>query len=114
MSKIRAAKFAAVLAAGAMSLAACGGTTATTSTPPASSPAASSAAALACPSGKLVGEGATSQGNAIQEYVWDAQGDRKVLETTGHVVFVDVLPVTTNGKIAKQALREQLRERFTP
>ena len=30
------------------------------------------------------------QGNAIQEYVWDAQGDRKVLETTGHVVFVDV------------------------
>ena len=30
------------------------------------------------------------QGNAIQDYVWDAQGDRKVLETTGHVVFVDV------------------------
>ena len=29
-----------------------------------------------------------------------------------HVVFVDALPLTTNGKIAKQALRAQLRERF--
>ena len=29
-----------------------------------------------------------------------------------HVVFVDALPRTTNGKIAKQALREQLREQF--
>lgn len=30
-----------------------------------------------------------------------------------HVLFVDALPLTTNGKIAKQVLREQLRERFT-
>lgn len=30
-----------------------------------------------------------------------------------HVVFVDALPLTTNGKIAKQILREQLRARFT-
>lgn len=29
-----------------------------------------------------------------------------------HVVFVDALPLTTNGKIAKQILREQLREQF--
>ncbi|CAM5736814.1 AMP-binding protein [Mycolicibacterium aubagnense] len=29
-----------------------------------------------------------------------------------HVVFVDALPLTTNGKIAKQILREQLRGRF--
>ncbi|MGB3351179.1 MAG: hypothetical protein WBB00_00230 [Mycobacterium sp.] len=30
------------------------------------------------------------QGPAINEYVWDAQGDDRVLETTGHVYFVDV------------------------
>ncbi|WP_370332865.1 hypothetical protein [Mycolicibacterium hippocampi] len=30
------------------------------------------------------------QGQPIREYVWDAQGDDKVLETTGNVVFVDV------------------------
>lgn len=30
-----------------------------------------------------------------------------------HVVFVDALPLTTNGKIAKQILRERLRARFT-
>ncbi|MGX9673278.1 AMP-binding protein [Mycobacterium sp. HM-7] len=30
-----------------------------------------------------------------------------------HVVFVDALPLTTNGKIAKQTLRQQLREQFT-
>ena len=30
------------------------------------------------------------QGQPIREYVWDAQGDRKVLETTGNVYFVDV------------------------
>lgn len=30
-----------------------------------------------------------------------------------HVVFVDALPHTTNGKVAKQVLREQLRERFS-
>ncbi|WP_137145662.1 hypothetical protein [Mycolicibacterium sp. CR10] len=30
------------------------------------------------------------QGQPIREYVWDAQGDRRVLETTGHVYFVDV------------------------
>ncbi|WP_285032516.1 AMP-binding protein [Mycolicibacterium sp. lyk4-40-TYG-92] len=30
-----------------------------------------------------------------------------------HVVFVDALPLTTNGKIAKQILREQLRAQFT-
>jgi len=29
-----------------------------------------------------------------------------------HVVFVDALPLTTNGKIAKQVLREQLRAQF--
>jgi acyl-CoA synthetase (AMP-forming)/AMP-acid ligase II len=29
-----------------------------------------------------------------------------------HVVFLDALPLTTNGKIAKQVLRERLRERF--
>ena len=30
------------------------------------------------------------RGQPIREYVWDPQGDRKVLETTGHVYFVDV------------------------
>ena len=30
------------------------------------------------------------QGQPIREYVWDAQGDDRILETTGHVVFVDV------------------------
>ncbi len=30
------------------------------------------------------------QGPAINEYVWDAQGDDRILETTGHVYFVDV------------------------
>ncbi|CAA0101933.1 Uncharacterised protein [Mycolicibacterium vanbaalenii] len=30
------------------------------------------------------------QGQPIREYVWDAEGDDKVLETTGNVVFVDV------------------------
>ncbi|MGB7506540.1 MAG: hypothetical protein WA965_14065 [Mycobacterium sp.] len=30
------------------------------------------------------------QGLPITEYVWDAQGDRRVLETTGNVYFVDV------------------------
>ena len=30
------------------------------------------------------------QGQPIREYVWDAQGDDQVLETTGNVVFVDV------------------------
>ncbi|MDZ4362060.1 hypothetical protein [Brevundimonas sp.] len=30
------------------------------------------------------------QGQPIREYVWDAQGDRKVLQTTGNVYFVDV------------------------
>ncbi len=30
-----------------------------------------------------------------------------------HIVFVEQLPLTTNGKIAKQLLREQLRGRFT-
>ncbi|CAA0130115.1 Uncharacterised protein [Mycolicibacterium vanbaalenii] len=30
------------------------------------------------------------QGQPIREYVWDAQGDRKVLETTGNVYLVDV------------------------
>jgi hypothetical protein len=30
------------------------------------------------------------QGNEIQEYTWDAQGDDRVLETVGRVVYVDV------------------------
>ncbi|MGB2920318.1 MAG: hypothetical protein WA944_13480 [Mycobacterium sp.] len=30
------------------------------------------------------------QGQPIREYVWDAQGDRRVLQNTGNVVFVDV------------------------
>ncbi|WP_370332542.1 hypothetical protein [Mycolicibacterium hippocampi] len=30
------------------------------------------------------------QGQPIREYVWDAQGDDRVLKTTGNVVFVDV------------------------
>ena len=30
------------------------------------------------------------QGLPITEYVWDAQGDRRVLQTTGNVYFVDV------------------------
>ncbi len=30
------------------------------------------------------------QGQPIREYVWDAQGDDQVLETTGNVVFVDI------------------------
>ncbi|MGB2920766.1 MAG: hypothetical protein WA944_01500 [Mycobacterium sp.] len=30
------------------------------------------------------------QGQPIREYVWDNQGDDRVLETTGHVYFVDV------------------------
>ncbi|CAA0123754.1 Uncharacterised protein [Mycolicibacterium vanbaalenii] len=30
------------------------------------------------------------QGQPIREYVWDAQGDDRVLRTTGNVVFVDV------------------------
>ncbi|GAB3224747.1 hypothetical protein [Mycolicibacterium hippocampi] len=30
------------------------------------------------------------QGQPIREYVWDAQGDDRILETTGNVVFVDV------------------------
>ncbi len=33
---------------------------------------------------------AVRQGQPIREYVWDAQGDDKVLETTGNVYFVDV------------------------
>jgi acyl-CoA synthetase (AMP-forming)/AMP-acid ligase II len=31
-----------------------------------------------------------------------------------HVVFVTALPLTTNGKVAKQILREQVREQFSP
>ena len=30
------------------------------------------------------------QGQPIREYVWDAQGDRRVLQNTGNVVFIDV------------------------
>ena len=30
------------------------------------------------------------QGQPIREYVWDAQGDDKVLQTTGNVVFIDI------------------------
>ena len=30
------------------------------------------------------------EGAQIQEYAWDAQGDDRVLETTGRVVYVDV------------------------
>ncbi|WP_159235335.1 hypothetical protein [Mycolicibacterium vanbaalenii] len=30
------------------------------------------------------------QGQPIREYVWDAQGDDRILQTTGNVVFVDV------------------------
>ena len=30
------------------------------------------------------------QGQPIREYVWDAQGDDRVLQTTGHVFFLDV------------------------
>ena len=30
------------------------------------------------------------RGQPIREYVWDAQGDDRVLEITGHVYFVDV------------------------
>ena len=30
------------------------------------------------------------QGQPIREYVWDAQGDRRILETVGNVYFVDV------------------------
>ena len=30
------------------------------------------------------------QGQPIREYVWDAQGDDLVRQTTGNVVFVDV------------------------
>ena len=30
------------------------------------------------------------RGQPIREYVWDAQGDDRILQTTGNVVFVDV------------------------
>ena len=30
------------------------------------------------------------QGSPIQEYTWDLQRDDRILETVGHVVFVDV------------------------
>jgi len=33
---------------------------------------------------------AVQPGPPVREYVWDAQGDRRVLETVGRVLFVDV------------------------
>ena len=30
------------------------------------------------------------QGSPIQEYTWDLQRDDRILETVGHVIFVDV------------------------
>ena len=30
------------------------------------------------------------QGNPIREYVWDAQGDDKIRQNVGHVLYVDV------------------------
>ena len=30
------------------------------------------------------------QGSPIREYVWDAQGDRKIRQNVGHVLYVDV------------------------
>jgi len=30
------------------------------------------------------------QGNAIREYVWDVQGDDKIRQNVGHVIYVDV------------------------
>ncbi|MDZ4266653.1 MAG: hypothetical protein U1D00_13335 [Mycobacterium sp.] len=30
------------------------------------------------------------QGNPIRDYVWDAQGDDKIRQNVGHVLYVDV------------------------
>ncbi|HEY9265409.1 MAG TPA: hypothetical protein VIQ11_12470 [Mycobacterium sp.] len=30
------------------------------------------------------------QGNPIREYVWDAQGDDKIRQNVGHVIYLDV------------------------
>jgi phosphate transport system substrate-binding protein len=75
LMSMRAAKLAAVAALAALSLAACGSdpTTAGSGTS-ASGSTSSNASGLACPAGKLSGEGSTAQGNAITEIISDYNG----------------------------------------
>lgn len=55
--------------------------------------------------------GATTDADELVSYV---RARLTAFKRPRHVVFTAELPVTTNGKVAKQVLRQQVRERLSP
>ncbi len=82
-SSRRLTSLAAVAALGTLGLTACGSDPVPGGTAEPSGSASGSASGLACPAGKLTGEGSTAQGNAISEAIsayGEACGDKATIE----------------------------------